>query len=133
MSKLNVVGNIDKVLAKQEGVSKAGNEWQKISFILKTDEKYNNVYHFEVFGEELVSEFLGFEIGSQISVHFNVKTSEYKERYYSTLSVWSFKSDSTSKSEKNTIENPINKEEPYKEMVNVDSNDFEGDDDDLPF
>ena len=41
--------------------------------------------------------------------------------------------DSTSKSEKNTIENPINKEEPYKEMVNVDSNDFEGDDDDLPF
>ena len=52
MSELKITGNITKVLELQKGTSKAGKEWQKLNFIVETDAEYNNVYCFELFGED---------------------------------------------------------------------------------
>lgn len=95
---MKVKGEITKVLEIQKGTSKEGKEWQKLSFILKTDEEYNNLYCFEVFGDEKVETFTKYnKVGSVVDVEFNVKTNEWKGKYYTSLQAWKiFKADAGS-------------------------------------
>lgn len=105
---LEVTGKITKILDLQTGTTQSGSEWKKQSFILETTEQYNNVYCFELFGEEKVENFLKFnKVGNEVKVDFNVNTNEWKGKYFTTLSAWKvFKSDATSSS--NTqVEQPV--------------------------
>jgi len=89
MSELKITGNITKVLELQKGVSKAGKEWQKLNFIVQTDQQYNNVYCFELFGEAQVENFNKWnKEGSKVTVKFNVNCNEYKGKYYTTLAAY---------------------------------------------
>ena len=86
---MKVTGKIKKVLDTQKGTSAAGKDWQKLSFILETTEDYNNLYCFEVFGDEKVEQFLKFnKVGQEVDVSFNVQTNEYKGKYYTSLQSW---------------------------------------------
>ena len=86
---LKVIGKIEEFLDVKNGTSKAGKEWKKQSFILKTDEQYNNLYCFEVFGEEKVDNLTKYnKVGDSVEVSFNVSTNEYKGNYYTSLSAW---------------------------------------------
>ena len=86
---MKVTGKITKVLDTQKGTSAAGKDWQKLSFILETTEDYNNLYCFEVFGDEKVEQFLKFnKVGQEVDVSFNVQTNEYKGKYYTSLQSW---------------------------------------------
>ena len=89
MSELKVTGTITKVLEVEQGTSKAGKEWQKLSFILDTKTEYNNIYCFEMFGEEKVNQFNQYnKVGDEVEVSFNVSTNEWKDKYFTTLSAW---------------------------------------------
>ena len=92
---LEVTGKITKILDLQTGTTQSGSEWKKQSFILETTEQYNNVYCFELFGEEKVENFLKFnKVGNEVKVDFNVNTNEWKGKYFTTLSAWKvFKAD----------------------------------------
>jgi len=92
---LEVTGKITKILDLQTGTTQAGAEWKKQSFILETKEQYNNVYCFEIFGEEKVDNFLKFnKVGAEVKVDFNVGCNEWKGKYFTTLSAWKvFKAD----------------------------------------
>ena len=86
---MKVTGKITKVLDTQKGTSASGKEWQKLSFILETTEDYNNLYCFEVFGDEKVEQFLKYnKVGQEVDVSFNVQTNEYKGKYYTSLQSW---------------------------------------------
>jgi len=86
---MKVTGKITKVLDTQKGTSASGKDWQKLSFILETTEDYNNLYCFEVFGDEKVEQFLKFnKVGQEVDVSFNVQTNEYKGKYYTSLQSW---------------------------------------------
>ena len=86
---MEVTGKITKVLDTQKGTSAAGKDWQKLSFILETTEDYNNLYCFDVFGDEKVEQFLKFnKVGQEVDVSFNVQTNEYKGKYYTSLQSW---------------------------------------------
>jgi len=86
---MKVTGKIIKVLDTQKGTSAAGKDWQKLSFILETTEDYNNLYCFEVFGDEKVEQFLKYnKVGQEVDVSFNVQTNEYKGKYYTSLQSW---------------------------------------------
>lgn len=95
---MNVKGKITKILDTKTGTSKAGKQWKKTSFVLETDEEYNNLYCFEIFGEEKVDKFLQWNgKGDSVTVDFNVSTSEWKGSYYTTLSAWKvFRDDNAS-------------------------------------
>ena len=89
MSELKVTGTITKVLEVEQGTSKAGKEWQKLSFILDTKTEYNNIYCFEMFGEEKVNQFNQYnKVGDDVEVSFNVSTNEWKDKYFTSLSAW---------------------------------------------
>lgn len=86
---MKVTGKITKVLDTQKGTSASGKDWQKLSFILETTEDYNNLYCFEVFGDEKVEQFLKYnKVGQDVDVSFNVQTNEYKGKYYTSLQSW---------------------------------------------
>lgn len=93
---MEVTGKITKVLDKVTGQKKDGSgEWVKQSFILDNSEKYNNIFCFELFGDEKVDNFGKYnKIGDVVKVDFNISTNEYKEKYYTSLQAWKvFKAD----------------------------------------
>ena len=107
---------ITTVLDVEKGTSKAGKEWKKITFVGQTDEQYNNIYAFELFGEDKVDNFLKYnDVGDIVSVEFNVSCNEWNGKYFTTLSAW--------KIERLQSDNTI-KQEPLTEVKQ---------DDDLPF
>lgn len=85
-----ITGTITKILELQTGTSKANKEWKKVSFVVDTSDEYNNIYCFEVFGDEKVDGFLKHnKTGDTVKVDFNVKTSdEFNGRYYTDLQAW---------------------------------------------
>jgi len=92
---MKVTGTITRIMDTQSGVSKAGKEWKKLTFLLTTNEEYNNLYCFEVFGVEKVDNFIKFnKVNQQVNVDFNVSTSEWNDKYFTSLQAWKiFKSD----------------------------------------
>ena len=101
---MKVTGKITKVLETQSGTSAAGKDWQKLAFILQTTEDYNNLYCFDVFGEDKVEQFLKYNrVGQDVDVSFNVQTNEYKGKYYTSLQAWKiFKAEASD----DTVEQP---------------------------
>ena len=86
---MKVTGIITKVLPTQSGTSKAGKEWKKLSFLLTTTEEYNNLYCFDVFGDEKVEKFEKYnKEGDVVDVDFNVKTNEWNDKYFTSLDAW---------------------------------------------
>lgn len=84
---MEVTGNLIKKLDIQKGISKAGKEWQKMSFVIETDSKYNNQICFDLFGEEKIA-MLDQEIGSELKVYFNLSSREFNGRYYTQAQAW---------------------------------------------
>ena len=86
---MKVTAKITKVMEATSGTSATGKEWKKLSFLAETTEEYNNLYCFEVFGEEKVDNFLKFnKVGQLVDIDFNVKTNEWKDRYFTSLQAW---------------------------------------------
>jgi hypothetical protein len=87
---MQITGKITKILEAQTGEKKDGSgSWIKQNFLVETEEKYNNLFCFEVFGDEKVQNFQKFnKVGQVVDVEFNVSTNEYKGNYYTSLSAW---------------------------------------------
>jgi len=86
-------GVIKTVLPIQSGESKAtGKEWKKLTFVLANNEGYEGaeqIFAFEIFGAEKVENFEKYnKVGQSVDVSFNIKTNEYKEKYYTSLQAW---------------------------------------------
>ena len=134
MSELKITGIITKVLEVQKGTSKAGKDWQKLQFIVETEEEYNNTYCFELFGEDKISDFSKWnKERSKVTVKFNVQNNEWNGKYYTSLSAWNvyneFK-DSPSEAEKenkNLLDENVAKSPVHEQDATYSS------DNDLPF
>lgn len=84
---MEIQGKITQLFDVLKGESKNG-EWTKTNLLVETPEQYNNKYFFEVFGDDLVNRLQKFNIGDEIIVSFNIKTNEYQDRFYTSLSAW---------------------------------------------
>ncbi len=103
---MKVTGKIENILQTQTGTTKAGKDWKKTSFVVKTDDEYNNLYCFDVFGEEKVDKFLQYNSkGDVVDVDFNVKTNEWQGKYFTSLDAWKvFKADNSKQKEEVAVE-----------------------------
>jgi len=82
MSALKVAGKIKSILAIEKGVSKAGKEWQKQSFIIDTGDMYNPDLCIGLFGEEKIADLSRFSIGQQVEVSINLYSREFSGKWY---------------------------------------------------
>ena len=93
MSELKVNGTITEVLKVESGTSKAGKEWQKVTFILDTKAQYNPLIAFSIFGSEKVEKFNKFQnVGDSVEVSFNVSSREHEGKWYNSIDAWMVKS-----------------------------------------
>lgn len=91
---LQITGTLTEFLKPQTGTTKDGSNWIKQQFIVDTKEKYNNLYCFEVFGDEKVENLTKYQkVNDVVTVEFNVNTNEYQGKYYTTLSAWKITKD----------------------------------------
>jgi hypothetical protein len=82
-------GAIVEILPTEEGTSKAGKPWKKLTFAIDTNEQYNNIVAFEVFGEEKVDNFLKYnKVGKTVDVEFNLSSNKWKDKYFTSASAW---------------------------------------------
>ena len=94
MSKLKVTGTIKTIKPLEIGKTKEDKGWSKVSFLLETDETYNNLYCFNIFAMDNsernnVENFIKFnKEGQKVDVDFNVKTTEWDGRHFTELSAW---------------------------------------------
>ena len=98
MSDLKISGTITKILEVEKGVSGAGKDWQKVSFVILPPDQYAKDICFQIFGEDKVNNFLKYnKIGAMVDVSFNVSSREYNGKYFHNLDAWRvFKSDAAS-------------------------------------
>lgn len=128
---MKVTGKISDILPIEGGVSKDGKEWQKIVFAIEIKEnlqdgrEIENKIAFEIFGAEKVDKFLQYnKVGYNVDVEFNIKSNEWKDKFYTSLSAWK-----VSKAEKQKKVEP----KPYKQDEPVNFTKDNAPDDDLPF
>ena len=99
---MKVNGIIKTIGDVQQGTSKAGKEWQKLTFTITNNDGYEGreqLYAFDVFGDEKVGNFTKFnKVGKEVEVSFSVQTNEWKGKYFTTLQafkVFGVKEDAT--------------------------------------
>ena len=93
MSDYSTKGILKTILPIETGVAKStGKEWKKVSFVVTNNEGYEGreqMYAFEVFGEEKVDNFIKYnKEGSQVEVKFNIQTNNWKDKYFTSLSAY---------------------------------------------
>ena len=76
----------------QQGTSKAGKDWQKLTFTITNNDGYEGreqLYAFEIFGQEKVEKFLQYnKVGKEVDVSFSIQTNEWQGKYFTSLQAW---------------------------------------------
>ena len=93
MSDYNTKGILKTILPIETGVAKStGKEWKKITFVVTNNDGYEGreqMYAFEVFGEEKVDNFIKYnKEGTEVEVKFNIQTNEWNGKYFTSLSAY---------------------------------------------
>jgi len=99
MADLVVIGTIKEVTPVQSGVSKAGKEWSKQTFVVaETYEKQDgtkgeNLVAFELFGTEKVENFGKFnKLGDNVEVKASVRSNRWekdgKVSFFTSANAW---------------------------------------------
>jgi len=85
---LKIIGILQDKQAPQSGVSRAGKDWIKQSFIIDTGDKFDNIISFGVFGQDKVNDLNEYNKGDKIEIDFNIKCREYNGKFYTDLDAW---------------------------------------------
>jgi hypothetical protein len=85
---LQIKGKLIKALPLEKGVSKAGKEWQKQSFVIDSGDQFNPEICFSMFGEDKIKSLKDFKAGQEVEVSFNLQSKEYNGKYYTSAECW---------------------------------------------
>ena len=102
---LEIKGTLTKIGETVTGTGKDGTPWKKLTYLVETDQTYNNLYAFEVFSQEKVEQFKMYNVvGSKVSVKFNVSTNEWQGQDGTTLQSGRFTKDDSQTTAKETVQ-----------------------------
>jgi len=123
---MKTTGVIKQILSTQEGVGKEGKKWKKVQFILETNAQYDNTYCINIMGEDKVNEFLNTYLeGESVVVNINIKTSKWKDKYFTNLDLWKIEHFTSNDIDPNAEDLPTPEDYENQEVTN--------EQDDLPF
>lgn len=79
---------IQRILPMQQGTSKAGNNWQKVEFVVEeTGSEHPDIICISAMNDH-VQELLGFNNGDEVEVDFSCRCNEYNGRVYNSLNLF---------------------------------------------
>lgn len=111
---LTINGKITAINAVEKGTSKAGKEWQKLTFVIDTGDKFNPEVCFQVFGADKVENINKYnKIGDDVEVSFNVSSREYNGKWYNSLDAWMVKKTDHNVNDVPLAENPVSDGLPF--------------------
>lgn len=85
---MKLKGKIQRMLPMQQGTSKAGNQWQKVEFIVEeTGSEHPDILCISAMNDH-VQELLGLNIGDAVEVDFSCRCNEYNGRVYNSLNLF---------------------------------------------
>jgi len=76
-----------KLLDFTTGEGKNG-VWKKQEFLVETGDKYPKNVKIVAWGEDVIDSLKGFTGGDDITVHIDIESREYKEKYYTDVKAW---------------------------------------------
>jgi len=90
MNQFKFTGEITKVFDVAQGVSKAGNAWKRVDFVVsEVTGDFPQSSKFTLFGEEKVDNFMKYnKVGDTVDVSFNLKSREHEGNVYNSLDAW---------------------------------------------
>jgi hypothetical protein len=94
----SIKGTLLKVLEPETGMTKAGKEWGKKGFVVKTEDKFPKEVCFTLFGEK-TSLIDSHKVGDMVDVHFNLSSREFNGKYYHNIDAWKIDSSSAGTTE----------------------------------
>jgi hypothetical protein len=85
---MEITGRIIAVMEKRSGQSqRSGNTWASQDYVIETHEQYPRRCLFNVFGEDKINEY-NLQIGSEVTVSFDINAREYNGRWYNDIRAW---------------------------------------------
>jgi len=90
---MKITGKVIKILPAQSGVNAAGNQWQKIEFVVEEmAANYPQSVCLIAFNDK-VSQIATIPLGTVVNVEFDLRTREYNGRYYNDCRFFRFVAD----------------------------------------
>lgn len=87
---MKIKGKIIEVFPKIEGVSKTGQRFATMDFVIQSEEstpQYPNYIVFQIYGEDKINKF-SFGIGDYVTVSFNINSRKVGNKYFTNISAW---------------------------------------------
>lgn len=78
-------GRVVEMPAPKTGVNVSG-EWM-VQTVIVEEQEYHKKYSFEIFGKDKCEKF-DLHVGDEVNVCFNLVSSLYNGRYYTTCRIW---------------------------------------------
>lgn len=117
-------GKVVEMPAPKTGVNVSG-EWMVQTVIIEEPE-FNKKYSFEIFGKDKCEKF-DLHVGDEVNVCFNLVSSQYNGRYYTTCRIWKvYKNGSANNGNSDNVSSAVETRKPEKENKITTT-------DDLPF
>ena len=93
---MKLKGTIQRILPMQSGTSKAGNEWQKVEFVVEeVNAPHPDIVCISAMNDH-VQELLGFNAGDIVEVEFSCRCNDYNNRVYNSISLFKITKDGIS-------------------------------------
>jgi len=86
---MTITGTLIKKLDVQKGTSKKGNEWQKQSIIIETEDQFKTPVCIDVMGDK-IDKVAKMEVGNRYDISVNVGSREYNGKWYTNINGWFF-------------------------------------------
>ena len=120
---MEVEGIVHKVYPVENGESKAGKAYSRTTIIIDTQKQYDPLVAIDVFGADKCDMALKLEVGKKVKAFINIKSREYKDKWYTSANLWKIESQNQQPQQE--------QKEPLGDINSYQEDD--DDDDDLPF
>jgi hypothetical protein len=84
---MEITGKVIDILQLQSGVSRSGNPWQQLTFVIETIEQYPKKVAIDLFGEQRIRD-NQVAVGDVVTASFDIESREFNGRYYTSVRAW---------------------------------------------
>lgn len=113
-------GKVVEMPAPKTGVNVSG-EWM-VQTVIVEEQDYHKKYSFEIFGKDKCEKF-DLHVGDNVNLSFNLVSSQYNGRYYTTCRIWNvYKNGSANNENSNNTQSAVEIKKPAEESPITDVN-----------